>query len=406
VIRWIRLTTAATAGIVAGAVLTLAFQGSSAPAARAPTNQEGLTAIRAESPTTFLAWVPGGLPAGFAADVHDLPELGHVAVVAEDDVWLARSWSAAGELVDHPPHPYRIPLDAGAVDPDAFAAFLPPTDRADVAALANGDGILGATSASLRGLGPGAVLDFGHGRRVRIAAVLPDEFVGAAELLVSRKTGQRIGIRQNRYLLLQPDRGLRPTATWLKHLIRPLLPPEPGGPRLVQVRAPGATPYFRAGDAVLPPVVLKALFGEFAARPAPRVPGALDIDPSWTKRNIVTTRLPVLGAVRCNRGIMAQLRGAMQELRSRGLQDLVSTYHGCYVPRFIGHDPSAMISYHTWGVAFDLNLTGNLHGDPPHQDPRLVRILWDWGFAWGGDWLLPDGNHFEYHRAPLAEPQE
>jgi hypothetical protein len=57
-----------------------------------------------------------------------------------------------------------------------------------------------------------------------------------------------------------------------------------------------------------------------------------------------------------------------------------------------------MISYHSWGIAFDINLTGNLRGAAPHQDPRLVRILARWGFLWGGTWLVPDGSHFEFHR--------
>jgi hypothetical protein len=170
----------------------------------------------------------------------------------------------------------------------------------------------------------------------------------------------------------------------------------------VQVRAPGETPYFRAGDAVLPPVLLKTLFGEFAGRPAPGRPGYVEVDPGWIRDHLVTTRIPPLGRVTCNRGIVFQLRGAMHELRSAGLGDLIRSFHGCFVPRFINRDPTAMISHHTWGIAFDTNLVGNLYGDPPHQDPRLVRILEQWGFLWGGLFVVPDGNHFEYRRAASA----
>jgi hypothetical protein len=147
-------------------------------------------------------------------------------------------------------------------------------------------------------------------------------------------------------------------------------------------------------------VVVKELFGEFAARPGPG--GSLHVDPQWSLANLVTTNVPLLGTITCNRGIMPQLRGALRELRSRGLGSLIRTFHGCYVPRFIGRDRSNMLSYHSWGVAFDLNLAGNIHGTHPHQDPRLVHILGRWGFAWGGNWLVPDGSHFEYHRA--AQP--
>jgi hypothetical protein len=31
----------------------------------------------------------------------------------------------------------------------------------------------------------------------------------------------------------------------------------------------------------------------------------------------------------------------------------------------------------------------------------MVRLLGRWGFAWGGSWIVPDGNHFEFHRSVL-----
>jgi D-alanyl-D-alanine carboxypeptidase len=401
--RWIRVVGGTALGAILGASLTLAAQSSAGPDEdehQRPNTSVGpmVQVGRAEAPETFLAWVPRGLPRGFAAAVRDLPQVGSVTVVSEDDVWLRGSWNAAGEVADDPPAGYRIPLDAAAIDPRTFARFLPPPDRATLAAVANGDGILGATSAALRGLGPGAVLDLGPGRKIRIAAVLPDELVGAAELVVSKDTGDRIGIRRDRYLLLQPAAGTTLSVGSLLPLLRPLLPADLGVNRRIQVRAPGQTPYFRAGDAVLPPVVVKMLFGEFAARPGSR-PGTLEVDPAWTRAHIVTTRVPVLGSVTCNRGIVDQLRGAMQEVVETGLQDAIETFHGCFVPRFIGWDSHNMISYHSWGIAFDVNLADNLRGAPPHQDPRLVQTLADWGFVWGGTWLVPDGNHFEYHRS-------
>ena len=401
--RWFRLSAAATCGLLVGTILTLAVQawrGSSPARADRSGVNPGLSAIRAEAPATFLAWVPGGLPSGFASKVRNDSSLRDVTVVAEDDAWLIRSWSAEGELVDHPPKLYRLPLDTAAVDPRTFATFLPPSDRTAVGALANGLGILGASSASLRGLGPGSVLAFPGGRQIQIAGVLPDELVGAAELVVSKRVGRGLGVDRDRYLLVRPHHLRGATSKTVKHLLRPLLPVTLGSDRRLQVRAPGETPYFRAGDAVLPPVLVKGLFGEFAARRVPGRPGDLQVDPAWAHAHLETTNLPVLGRVTCNRGVVPQLRGAMQELRSRGLQDLVRTYHGCFVPRFIGRSDANMISYHTWGSAFDVNLAGNLHGEMPHQDPRLVRILERWGFAWGGTWLLPDGSHFEYHRPP------
>jgi len=389
-------------GLVLGATMTLAVQsngeqlrelGGGDPSSATPLGD-------AESPATFLAWVPGGLPAGFSRAVADLPWIDRSTAVAEDNVWMTRSWSSDGAIVDHPTRPYAIPIDAAAVTPRSFGAFLPPPDRAIVAALADGQGVLGATSAALRGLGPGAELVFRGGTRVRIVEVLPDELVGAAELLVSKTTGATIGIHRQRYLLLQPHDGEPLASTELRRRLRPLLPADLGIYRRVKVRAPGETPFFRSGDAVLPPVMLKTLFGEFAARPSPERPGYLDIDPVWVRANVVTATVPLLGRVTCNRALIPQLRDAMSALERRGLGGLIESYAGCFAPKFVNRDPTAMLSHHAWGMAFDCNFPGNAYGEPPHQDPRLVRTMERWGFIWGGSFIVPDGNHFEYRRAP------
>ena len=166
------------------------------------------------------------------------------------------------------------------------------------------------------------------------------------------------------------------------------------------MRAPGETPFFRSGDAVLPPVMIKALFGEFAARPSPGNRGYLDVDPAWVRTHIVTVRVPLLGEVTCNRALVPQLRDAMSALERRKLGSLIDSYAGCYAPKFVNRDPTAMLSHHAWGIAFDCNFAGNAYGEPPHQDPRLVRTMARFGFIWGGTFIVPDGNHFEYRRAP------
>lgn len=395
----VRVVTALLVGALAGAVLTLAAQSRGSPMIGPRQAAEPAPRVAgSEAPATFLAWVPGRLPQRFGTRTSRIDGVAAVTTVAEDNVWLRRSWGDDGRLVDAPRSPFMIPIDAAGVDPWSFARFLPPADRGLATALARGEGILGSTSAELRGLGPGAVLAFAGGVRVRIAAVLPDELVGAAELMVSRATGARIGIRLDRYVLVQVAPDANETSTRLAAELRRLLPR--GAPRLVRVRAPGETPYFRAGDAVMPPALIKALFGEFAARPAPGRPGYLQLQPSWIRSHVVTTRIPLLGEVTCNRAILPQLRGAMAELRRRGLASLVRSYDGCFAQRFINRDPSAMISHHSWGMAIDLNASTNPFGAAPNQDPRLVATMERWGFVWGGTFIVPDGNHFEYRRTP------
>ena len=406
------------AGVVIGAVASLTLQSLGAPprATNRPASPRAMTPrpersqhersasrvgsarIRTSGVTTstYLAWTAGGLPDGFERRLRGLEQIRRAVVVASDITWMTRSISADGTTVDEPTRPYAIPLETNAVNPAQFSAFLPQADRSDIrAALAGGEGVLGRSSAALRHLGPGGTLEFGA-QSVRIAAVLPDELVGASELLVSRAVGARLGAVQDRYALLQPRGAV--TARRLTRLLRTILPAD----LPLQVRAPGETPYPRQGDAVLPPVKIKLLFGEFAARPDPSNPGFLDVDPAWVRAHIQIRTLPLVGKIQCNVALFPQLRGALEELVRRGLGNLIHSEHGCYVPKFVLNDPHASISHHAWGMAFDINLAGNEFGQPPHQDPRLVRILAKWGFLWGGRFIVPDGNHFEYRRPPAT----
>ena len=233
-------------GFALGASLTLAIQGwANLPD---PGSVAGPTLPRTEPepPQAFLVWTSGGMPDGFRAAVRRLDGIQRSVVIASDNTWLDRSWSEQGEVVDDPRPGFEIPLEVAAVDPVEFAPFLPPADRSDALALADGQGILGESSARLRGLGPGAVLRFGA-VRIEVAAILPDELVGAHELMVSREVGRSVGVTQDRYALVVPDRAR--TAPAVERLLDPILPANPPS----KVRAPGDTPYFRQGDAVLPP---------------------------------------------------------------------------------------------------------------------------------------------------------
>jgi D-alanyl-D-alanine carboxypeptidase len=388
------VSAACLAGFVAGAVVTLSLQGRGEELPRP--GRPGRAAapvptVTPEAPQTFLMWTPGGLPPDFGRRLARLPRIVRSVVVASDNTWMSRSYSAQGQVVDDPTRGYKIPLEVAAVEPQAYAPFLPPADRSVVVSLAAGQGVLGQSSARLRRLGPGALLQFGR-VKVRIAAILPDELVGAQELMVSRRVGRTIGVVHDRYALLQPSG--HPTDRSLRKQLHTILPA--GLP--VQVRAPGETPYFRQGDAVLPPVQIKLLFGEFAAKPDPARRGYLLIDPAWERTHIVTERVPILGRITCNAAIFPQVRGVMRELLAEGLAQTIHSYSGCYARRYSNRDPRASISHHTWGIALDLNVGSNPYGAPPHQSPRLVAVFEKWGFIWGGRFIVPDGMHFEYRR--------
>ena len=322
------------------------------------------------------------MPEGFRGAVRRLDGIQRSVVIASDNTWLDRSWSEQGEVVDDPRPGFAIPLEVAAVEPEEIAPFPPPADRSAALALADGQGILGESSARLRGLGPGAVLRFGD-VRIEVAAILPDELVGAHELMVSREVGGSIGVTQDRYALVVPDHAR--TATAVERLLDPILPADPPS----KVRAPGDTPYFRQGDAVLPPVRIKLLFGEFQARPEPGNPGFLDLDPAGEAEHRHPARPPARDG-HLQRVPVPQLRGVVHELIDRGLQDTIHSYSGCYSPP-PQPDPERR------PVAPLLGHRGRSEraaGEPVRADPAPGRSPWTCssvgGFVWGGTFIVPD----------------
>jgi len=128
--------------------------------------------------------------------------------------------------------------------------------------------------------------------------------------------------------------------------------------------------------------------------------GSVQPDPAWVAANIRTELVPILGSVTGHKALFPQLRGALREVQARGLADQIhpSEFGGCYVPRFIGHDPRKGLSLHTWGIAVDLNVPGNQRGTAGEINRDVVAIFKKWGFAWGGDWAWTDPMHFELAR--------
>lgn len=345
----------------------------------------------------WLAWIPGGFPDGFRGTVAGETGLDAVAVVAGDTRWMTASRDENGQVVDRPEPPYKIPIDAFAVDPDAYAPFLPETLREDiVAALGRGEAVLGETSAQIRRLGPGGTLAFGD-NEVRVGAVAPDEVVGWSEMLVSRKVGSELGISTDRYLLALAPAELDEQG--FEGIIRDHLP----GQDYVRVEEPGGTRYVRVASGVNPPVVMKTVFGEFSAYPRSDDPAFLNMSPEWYEENIETRRVPILGDVTCNVAFFPALEGALQELVDRDLDHLIHIYSGCYAARTVARRDTAPPSQHAYGAAIDIDAPTNGFGDTtPAMDMRVVRVFERWGFIWGGNFLIPDGMHFEYGKAAAA----
>ncbi|HEX6424282.1 MAG TPA: M15 family metallopeptidase [Acidimicrobiales bacterium] len=393
---------AAVAGVVAGATLMAGVQGAGSrdhgPPAPQTADAAGGAAGAATTPPpadpaplVLLAWTPNGLDPGLAAAAAADPAVTATSVVRGATIDLAGSRDAGGASVDRPAPGWAIPLDVVAVDPAAHAGFVSVADREAIAGLGEGEALLGTTSARLRRLGPGGVLDLTGGHSVTVAAVVSDSAVGGAELAVDRATGERLGVATDRYVLSAYD-GDRPA---LEQRLRAALTTATA----VRFRGLGETAFLRNGDAVLPQAYIKDRFGEFAYR---RVgPGdEFEQDPGWQAEHLVTVDLPVIGPARCHRLVVDALAGALSEVAGANLAGLIGPdgFAGCWNPRTTRG--GAGISRHAWGVAVDVNTGDNPTGLASVQDPRLVAIFGRWGFTEGSGWLVPDAGHFEYVAPP------
>jgi hypothetical protein len=355
---------------------------------------------RYDGPDNYLAWVPGGFddPA-FRRKMEHLDALDEVVVVAGDTLWLRKTLDAGGRVVDEPTSPFAFPIDAFAVQAADYAPFVDASVRDEIVrALRAGKAVLGERSARLRRLGPGGTLQFRTGS-VRVGAVVPDEAVGWSEVLLSREVGRELGITHERYLLAQPSHDLTRPA-W-KRVILPFVGDDP-----LRVDVAGSTKYVRVASGVRPAIVIKEVFGEFAATPRSDDPAYLTIDPAWVERNIVTVDVPLLGTVTCHRKLIPMVRAALYEIVSSGLSSRIHIYSGCWAARTISRSPTAPPSTHAYGAAIDINAPQNPYGTKPTMSREIVRIFEDWGFNWGGDFLIPDGHHFEFWRVPdqLRQP--
>lgn len=346
----------------------------------------------------LLAWATGdGLPARTEEVLEGLRGISAVTVVHAGIDWLHASFDADGSLLDRPERPMAIPMEVAAVDPVDYAAFVPAGERDPVLALGPRDVLLPETSAAIRRASPGSVLRLDAGR-FTVSGVVSDAAAGGYEAIVSRAAPKEWPSTETYALIRTKSPHLR---SRVRKTITAMLGP---GDQL-QMRTEGENPFLRYGDAVLPQLIVKSVFGEFAA--AQRADGFLDVDPAWRKANVTTARVPLLGEVTCHRSLFPQLRRALSRAVTANLSFAVdpADFGGCYSPRFINRNPAGRISHHSWGIAVDVNVTENAYGTKADQDLRLVRVMESAGFTWGGRWVVPDGMHFEWSEFPGPTPK-
>jgi hypothetical protein len=287
----------------------------------------------------------------------------------------------------------------GAVDPSSYRRFTPEvTARADAVwqRVAEGDVAISPDLADELDEPLGGDLTLGNqagALTLRIGARA--SMAPKVDAVVNEVRGRQLGMLPDNAVLVS-TRGGDPVA--VAETLRRRLHGRATVSSLVGTSQPeGRQTAFLTGSSVADAV------GSFTYRYHPD--GSVEPDPSWVAADLRTETVPILGRVTCHKVMLPQLRGALQEVVDEGLSDLVDPgdYGGCYNPRFIAGDPSKGLSLHTWGIAIDLNVHGNLRGTRGDMDPRIVEIFKRWGFAWGGDWSYTDPMHFEL--AALVRPR-
>ena len=358
--------------LVAGWVVFVAAW--SGPAGAGPDGQGvGVAGTRAADLDAFrnelLVWAPGGFSEREVGRVRDSTRVAAISAVRTGTLPAASGRRG-----------YRVvPVEAMAVDTNAYTAAAGRPGRKLATLLPKG-AVLSKTGAKLRKVKSGGKLKLSGNRTVAVSGVVDDALLGGYEVALERTLARRYGIQRAAYLLVRPRGSVDGLQTELGKLLKG---------RAVRFVTPGDRPYVRGGDGLLPLAQVKARFGEFALPSLHRGRP----DPKWTRANLVTRKLPVLGRVRCHRLVVDDLGKAMADLQRQGLRGQVDVgafrrQGGCWSPRLLRERQlGGKLSRHAWGIAVALKVTG---------DERLIRTMAQHGFAWGGGFARPDATHFEW----------
>lgn len=344
----------------------------------APVSQPDSSATVAVDSDIAAAPLPDTV-AVFEADllVSDVTALDLGAVNAIDGV----QYSAAMAII--PATVREREIQVAVVDPDTFRP-LTPVETADAApvwervhdgdvvfthAVGNEvDALLGSTIAVT---GPRSSY------AARVGAYASNGIPPIADAIVNWQLGEYLGVGTATHILVAVDDSVNAAS------VAEEIASVTGGTATVREKPAAQTAGAVAGGRLEPFTYVSV--GD----------GTIRIDPEWVRHNIVTVDLPIFGRTQCHRVMVAQLSAALNEIIALGLQDLITDYSGCYVPRHMLWDPAKGISRHAWGLAFDINVPTNGYGKAPTLDGRIVDVFRRWGFKWGGDFAVPDGMHFE-----------
>lgn len=291
---------------------------------------------------------------------------------------------------------WQFPMGVTALPVDAIGRVMGFTVSS---AVASGQVVMSATTASLRGAQVGDVVDLvdigGGIASFPIGYIAPDAEVGGAELVMSHEQADVLGIDITTRVLLYGQFAREQMEA--------------------QIAAAGMVDgigvrIFRSWqlpnpDSLLGGGRLKTLLGEFDYRVNSNL--GLSLDDDWVATNILRVNYSSIGLrASCHRAVVGDIQAALTEIAAAGLSFAVdlgntNTYGGCWNPRFARVSGTiGSVSRHAWGMALDMNTVANAQGRVPQMDCRVVRIFRKHNFAWGGNFLVPDGMHFEWVGEP------
>ena len=311
-------------------------------------------------------------------------------------------------VVQEAPSTMSIPMGTTVFDADVIGTIM----GAEVSAAVSPTSlVMSRRTADLRGAQAGDVVTlrsaFGANVDFAIGAVIADEITGGTELLITPEGADRLNLSRKSSVVMWgfdtrdtidqalSDNDLVSTRIRIRRSWDPFDP-----------------------DSGLGMAQTKELLGEFAYRVNSN--GSVTQEASWQSANLPPGRnlLNEFVAIRarCHLVIEPALRAAFAEIASVGAHTAfdvgdANSAGGCHNPRFNRLANSSSIGFlsrHSWAMAIDTNTRGSCQGcAPPNFVTRAggctaVRIMRKHGFAWGGNYLTPDGMHFEY----VGEPRD
>lgn len=293
---------------------------------------------------------------------------------------------------------WAFPMSITALPLEALGGIM---GRTIAAPISQGSIVMGQTSAGLRGAVAGDRIEMmtagGGSLSFAIGMVAADGDIGGTEILMSTQQAEMLGATLDTRVLIYGTFD-RPT------LQAALANRGVSGNSKVRIR--------QSWDAFDPDLTMsmsqtKARLGEFQMDYANlSTLGWTSVDSTWRNAYLPAARENYPAGIRamCNREVKDDLYAALQEVVNAGLAGGIdagnaNTYGGCTtgqarlsrITQSLGS-----VSRHSWGQPIDVNTVTNCQGCVPQMDCRIVRIFRKHNFAWGGNFLTPDGMHFEW----------